>query len=164
MLPLFLDSSPKAEKEEATSRGRDPSAPTLRGAISFCWKRAAHAQIAEHVGAHPPPQAAAKRHSGNAKKTNASINTMSPQNLPRQLVSQDMLPGGARMGRCIPRCCRRAARAALQMQSGATRPSALPHCSTRQLSAFQADTSNFKNSKYNWDKTHTQSAARDPGW
>lgn len=60
--PLSLDSSSGAEKEQATSRGREqwfPPAPTL------C---AAPAQIAERVGAHPPPRVAAERHSRNAKK------------------------------------------------------------------------------------------------
>lgn len=122
LLLSFLDSSPKAEKEQATSRGRDPSGHTLQGAISLHWERAAPAQIAEHVRAHPPPQAA-KRHSRNAKETKACINTMSPRNLPRQLVSQDIFLGGATMGRDISLSA--AAREALQLQAGATRLSGL---------------------------------------
>lgn len=62
LFPLSLDSSPGAQKERATSRGREqwfPPAPT------WC---AAPTQIAERVGAHPPPRLAAERHSRNAKK------------------------------------------------------------------------------------------------
>lgn len=136
-LPRFLTQSRKGASNKQRQR---PSRSALRGAISFHWESTVPAQIAEHVRAHPPPQAA-KRHSRNAKEEKASINTMSPKNLSRQLVSQDVLLEGAQMGRDIS--LSEAARETLQVQAGATRLSGLLCCFSRQLSTFKADTSNL---------------------